>query len=126
MTTTENVENLGDRSVFTCPDCGGSLWQMQHGNVLRYRCHAGHAYVAETVLNDKEKQLEETLWIAMRILEERKNMLITLADQLSSESDAKSLYIDKIKEVDMHVNRIKDIILHDIHVNKVLKNNTNT
>jgi two-component system chemotaxis response regulator CheB len=113
MTETANVEKLGERSVFICPDCGGPLWEMNHGDVPRYRCHTGHAHLAETLLYEKDKQLEETLWIAMRILEERKNMLVTLTGQPGVSERIKSIYEDKIEEARSHIERIKKILLTD-------------
>jgi len=120
MTATENVESLGHRSVFVCPDCGGSLWQMKQEGVARYRCYAGHAYVAETLLENKDQQLEETLWIVMRILEERKNMLTVLASQSQQNADVKNMYEDKIREADSHIARIKSIIMTDSRAHEVL------
>ena len=33
-----------ETTLFTCPDCGGVLWQGAEGPVLRFRCHVGHAF----------------------------------------------------------------------------------
>src|SRR5690349_22779334 len=43
-------DQLGTPSHFTCPECHGALWQLDDGNLLRYRCHLGHAFTAETML----------------------------------------------------------------------------
>ncbi|MDJ1505891.1 chemotaxis protein CheB [Xanthocytophaga agilis] len=123
-TSSENVEELGERSVFICPDCGGPLWQMKHGNVVRYRCHAGHAYTAQTLLEDKDRQLEETLWMAMRILEERKNMLISMVNQMEISTAVQAVYEEKIEEVDEYVSRIKRVIMQDISTHEVLRKQT--
>jgi two-component system chemotaxis response regulator CheB len=57
-------------SAFTCPDCGGSLWEMQNGKLVRYRCHVGHVYTADSLLMEKDGSLENVLWTALRALEE--------------------------------------------------------
>jgi two-component system chemotaxis response regulator CheB len=121
--SSEAVETLGERSPFTCPDCGGSLWQLNHGNTMRYRCHTGHAHIAESLLTEKDKQLEETLWVAMRVLEERKNMLISLAAQHRNDgkSRAAGTYDDKIAEAKTHIERIKAILVTDVSSNPVLQ-----
>src|SRR5262249_52555810 len=31
----------GPPSGFTCPECGGALWELQNGELIRYRCHVG-------------------------------------------------------------------------------------
>ncbi|MFC7669804.1 chemotaxis protein CheB [Hymenobacter humi] len=77
--TIEDVEKLGNMVPITCPDCGGNLWEMEHGSVLRYRCHTGHSYTAEVLLHDSQHGLEETLWVALRMMEERKNLLSSMA-----------------------------------------------
>jgi two-component system chemotaxis response regulator CheB len=42
----EEMKKLGKPSTFTCPDCGGTLWEMENGGLLRFRCHVGHAFSA--------------------------------------------------------------------------------
>src|SRR5262249_19759552 len=37
----------GGVSTFTCPECGGAMWQLDEQNLLRFRCHVGHAYAAD-------------------------------------------------------------------------------
>jgi len=37
-------ELFGPPSGLTCPDCGGALWQVPEGRVVRYQCHVGHQY----------------------------------------------------------------------------------
>src|SRR6185437_4874084 len=33
----------GTPSGFTCPECGGALWELRGGKLLRFRCHVGHS-----------------------------------------------------------------------------------
>lgn len=37
-----NEDRLGDLSVFVCPECHGPLWEIEDGDMLRFRCHTGH------------------------------------------------------------------------------------
>lgn len=60
----------GQTSMFTCPDCGGVLWELEEGNLLRYRCHVGHAYTANGLRAEQASHLEGALWAAVRTLEE--------------------------------------------------------
>lgn len=45
----ENLAGIAGPSSLTCPDCGGSLWQVNGSEQLRYRCHTGHAFGAVTL-----------------------------------------------------------------------------
>jgi len=37
-------------SVFTCPDCGGTVWEFRDGKLIRYHCHVGHAFTIDSLL----------------------------------------------------------------------------
>ena len=56
---------------FTCPSCHGVLWELTEGGLLRFRCHTGHAFGAETLRHAQSEALEEALYAAMRALEEK-------------------------------------------------------
>jgi two-component system chemotaxis response regulator CheB len=60
----------GPSSGFTCPDCGGALWEVESGRLLRYRCHLGHAYNEGAFLHLGDERLEGAMWSALRALEE--------------------------------------------------------
>lgn len=76
---TETREQMGVPSVFGCPECGGTLWEMLGDNLLRYRCRVGHAYTGETLLSEQGERQEAALWAAIRALEERAQLLTKLA-----------------------------------------------
>ena len=60
----------GPPSGFTCPECGGALWELQSGRLLKYRCHVGHAYTPEGLVAEQARALEVALWTGLRALEE--------------------------------------------------------
>jgi two-component system, chemotaxis family, protein-glutamate methylesterase/glutaminase len=66
-----NNERRGDVSTFTCPECGGSLWQVDETGLVRFRCHVGHAYNGETLLAEQTEALEAALWTAIRTFKEK-------------------------------------------------------
>lgn len=66
-----DVDKLGTPSMFTCPECNGALWEMDDKQVLRFRCHVGHALSAESLAAHQSEALEATLWAAVRAFEER-------------------------------------------------------
>ncbi len=69
----------GEPTVLTCPDCGGVLWELHNGNLLRYRCHVGHAYSAESLMLEQANTLEAALWTAVRALEEKASLARRMA-----------------------------------------------
>lgn len=60
----------GTLTVFTCPECGGSLWEQEDKQQLHYRCHVGHGYNVESLLQYHSQEVEAALWTALRVLEE--------------------------------------------------------
>jgi two-component system chemotaxis response regulator CheB len=60
----------GRPSGFTCPECHGALWEMQAGDLIRFRCQVGHAYTANTLLAEQSEALEAAMWTAFRALRE--------------------------------------------------------
>lgn len=61
----------GVPSGYTCPECGGAMWEIhESGKLLRFRCHVGHGFTAETLIARQEYDLEAAMWTALRTLEE--------------------------------------------------------
>jgi two-component system chemotaxis response regulator CheB len=74
----------GPPSALTCPDCGGALWEQVEGEVIRYRCHVGHAYTADSMVGAHATLAEAALWTAVRALEEKAQLSRRLAERSQS------------------------------------------
>jgi two-component system chemotaxis response regulator CheB len=70
----------GPPSVFTCPECGGTLWEIDQGDLICYRCHVGHAYNGNSLVAAKSDDLEAALWTALRTLEENATLRRRMAN----------------------------------------------
>ena len=62
---------IGARSPFTCPECDGALWEVNDADIVRYRCHVGHAITGDMMLDAKTVAADETVGRALRIHRER-------------------------------------------------------
>jgi two-component system chemotaxis response regulator CheB len=69
--TMDEMDSIGRRSVLACPDCGGVMWEIDEGELSRFRCHVGHAYTAEMMSLALDENLRRALARAERALEER-------------------------------------------------------
>ena len=104
----------GPPSPFTCPDCGGTLWEIKDEGLMRYRCHVGHAFTVDSLREGMTEKIEETLWTALRAIEEavelRKRMqargtrqrLTTFVKSLDSE----------IADLDERAAALRALLLH--------------
>jgi two-component system, chemotaxis family, protein-glutamate methylesterase/glutaminase len=103
----EAVEELGDQVPFNCPGCGGVLWKMAKGD-LRYRCHTGHSYTAPVLLAEQTAKIEETLWVALRMFEERRNLLMTMATE--GRGYAIPAAAERARDSMVHIRRIRAML----------------
>jgi len=69
----------GNPSPYSCPDCGGVLWEIEEPEYVRYRCRVGHAFSPDTMMEAQDDVLEEALWSAMKTLEENARLSSRLA-----------------------------------------------
>jgi two-component system chemotaxis response regulator CheB len=107
----EQAEDQRDRelTLFSCPDCGGSLWQVDEGPLLRFRCHVGHAFASEALLGLKSEEVEAALWQCVRLLTER----ATLARQVMARNQSGGNGI--------RLSRAEDQVLSDEHHAEVIR-----
>lgn len=71
----EENERPGASSAYSCPDCGGVLWEIDDEGLLRFRCRVGHAFSVDGILAEQSEAAERALWVALKTLEERASLL---------------------------------------------------
>jgi two-component system, chemotaxis family, protein-glutamate methylesterase/glutaminase len=109
LSDVEQVNTLGDQAPCNCPNCGGVLWQVKRSPSQRYRCHTGHSFTAATLLTSQSEKIEETLWTSLRMFEERKNLLNTMASREPG-SRLKASYMERARETQVHIERIRAML----------------
>ncbi len=108
----DDVASIAETSVFACPDCGGNLWALKSGRIKRYRCHIGHAYTERDLVVKQGETASATLWVALRMMEERKHLLKKMEVD-STKKGYKSMAI-------RNVNKHDEMQRHIIHLKKIL------
>jgi two-component system chemotaxis response regulator CheB len=109
LSDVSQVNGLGAQVPYNCPGCGGVLWEMDTPGGTRYRCHTGHAYTAATLLASQSEKIQEMLWISLRMFEERKNLLTSMARR--SGKVARAGAARRIKETQGFIDRIRGLLL---------------
>lgn len=71
----DELDRIAAPSGLTCPECHGSLWQLNEVSPAHFRCHTGHAYTAQGLSAAQQDKIEEAIWIAIRALHEKKMLL---------------------------------------------------
>jgi two-component system chemotaxis response regulator CheB len=106
------MDEIGRRSVLGCPDCGGVMWEIDEGEMPRYRCHVGHTYTAEVMSLALDESLRRALASALRALDERVALARKLYQQawngghrLLAEN-----WADKVKEFENEMDVIRSSI----------------
>jgi len=80
----EMEERFGDPSPFTCPDCGGTLWEIKDGRAVRYQCHVGHQYAPDGLETAQRDAIDSAMWSAVRALEEHAELKSRLAKRAAA------------------------------------------
>jgi two-component system chemotaxis response regulator CheB len=107
-----NEEELGTPAPYGCPECGGPMWELRNDGLRRYRCHVGHAFTPRALLADQDEALEKALWIALRTLEERANMLASLArdEREKGRHQSARIYAERAAESKTHAQSLSALL----------------
>jgi two-component system chemotaxis response regulator CheB len=81
------VTKIGEPSTYACPDCHGVLLEIKEAGRIRFRCHTGHAYSAESLIAAVDDALEEAMWNAIRALEEAGLLMNRMAEHFKDSHD---------------------------------------
>lgn len=104
----------GRPSPYSCPDCGGVLWEIDHGEFAHYRCRVGHAYSPEGMLHAQANEFEEAVWSAINALEESARLARQLADRNERRGHdwLAKRFANREKEARERAEIIRQVLLH--------------
>src|SRR4051794_19772345 len=102
-------------SGFACPDCNGALWELGGDKLIRFRCRVGHSYAAESLLDGQAEELEEALWSAINVMEERSELSRRLADRADEHgfSETSQRYRSTSDEMHKQADHIRALLASD-------------
>ena len=108
-----SVDRIGTLSKLTCPDCHGALWEINDEDLLRYRCHVGHAFSAEALNEGQSGMLEMALWSAVRALEEQMVLAKRVVERArrSNQPRTAQTFERKAHEAEQHSGMIRQLLL---------------
>jgi two-component system, chemotaxis family, protein-glutamate methylesterase/glutaminase len=107
----DSLARIANPAPLTCPGCGGVLSELKAQHPLRFRCQVGHAYTADALAKEQEGRVDEALRVALRIIEERAELVHRMAEDgrhsgraaIAQMYDARSVeyreYADMIRRV---------------------------
>ena len=109
-------DHPGEPSPYSCPECGGVLWELQDGEMLRFRCRVGHAYTSETLTTAQATAVEHALWSALRALEEQAAVRRRLAQRLRRGGNASSAdkFEERVIELEHQAQSVRDLLLSGV------------
>jgi two-component system, chemotaxis family, protein-glutamate methylesterase/glutaminase len=106
------LEMRGRPSRFTCPDCGGSLWDSLDEGEAKFRCRVGHSWTAAALLNEQADTLEQALWTALRALAERADLARRMRDDAQQKQRTYAVRILglQLKELEEKAEVIREVL----------------
>ncbi|WDF70715.1 chemotaxis protein CheB [Sphingobacterium oryzagri] len=102
-----DTDKLGSPTMFTCPDCGGMLTKIEGETTARYRCYTGHVFSEQFLEEQYLLKTEETLWVAMRMMEERRNFLGSLERKFGTQGPTAKERKERVIELEKHITHLK-------------------
>jgi two-component system chemotaxis response regulator CheB len=106
------MDHVGRRSVLTCPDCDGVMWEIDESDFLRFRCHLGHAYTSDLMGVALDASLRRALGSGLRALEERIRLFERLARQARGRGSDRvaASWVEKAQELEHEAQVIRQAI----------------
>ncbi|EOR92950.1 Chemotaxis response regulator protein-glutamate methylesterase CheB [Arcticibacter svalbardensis MN12-7] len=109
VSSIDALEKIAQQSIYACPQCGGGLWKINNDPTHRYRCHTGHTFNEKVLLESQAESVEESIWVSVRMLEERKKLLRTIAehDHESGDTELETINTARADMIETHITRLK-------------------
>jgi two-component system chemotaxis response regulator CheB len=106
------LELEGRPSRFTCPDCGGALWEAKEEGESKFRCRVGHSWTSMALLEEQASTLEQALWTALRVLAERADLARRMRDHAAAQHHeyAERLFDEQLEELERKGDVVRSVL----------------
>ena len=111
----------GRLSVFTCPECHGTVWEADDQGIVRFRCRVGHVYSAASMLAAQTDSVDRALWTALRSLEERAALTHRLAERAHRRGHRwiERAFEERAQVADGHAAVIRELLVNRVLLHEV-------
>ncbi|MBB4381752.1 two-component system chemotaxis response regulator CheB [Bradyrhizobium sp. CIR48] len=112
----DNLVAMADPVALTCPACGGVLSEVTEARPMRFRCQVGHAYTADALAKEQEGRVDEALRVALRIIEERAELVHRMASdgRRSGRAAVAEMYEARAAEYREYADMIRRVVLKSL------------
>ena len=109
---TPEITTIGAASRFTCPDCGGALFQVEPKRPPRFLCHTGHAFSLRSLAQTQEQRAEHALWAGVRALQEKGEILRRLAAERTAQASGGDAAVTaEAERIEAYAERMRAAVL---------------
>jgi two-component system, chemotaxis family, protein-glutamate methylesterase/glutaminase len=95
-------------SGFSCPNCHGSVWELNDGGLPRIECRVGHAFSIDAFLGEQAIALEDAIWSAINALEERATTLRRFAGRFVQAPKMRQRYLEQAEMVQAQAGLLRE------------------
>lgn len=106
------LAKIGHPSGYTCPDCGGALFELRDGKPVRFLCHTGHAFSLLSLASAQALVTDEALWAALRVVQEKEAILRHLADASSARTVDQQAALEEADSLAVFADHLRAVILN--------------
>lgn len=109
----KDIMKYGELTPYACPECHGVLNKFAEGSIERYRCHTGHAYSADSLLDAITEKIEDSLYSAIRGVDESVILLNHMGDHFAEKNQTQiaARFFQKAKDANERSKLIRRAVL---------------
>jgi two-component system chemotaxis response regulator CheB len=107
------ILELGKLTPFTCPECQGVLVRIVEDKLAHYRCHTGHSFSEEALLEAVTESIQQSMWQVTRGLQEAQMLLEHIGRHILESGDAPRAekYLAKAHQFQKQASRFQEFSL---------------